>query len=118
MRNQQFEVGQKVTCVIGSNRGSKFIIEDVLKDSYSCTMVGDESGKRYGFNDNHLREVLEYKVIRDSEGKYYNARLDKFQDHFHFDCLRDKSFVDLMMQYMDNCTVESYELVEVQEGER
>jgi hypothetical protein len=57
MMNKNFKVGQKVICTFGSNKGKEFIIEAILKDSYSCSLV-DGDGKYYEYNDNTLKAGL------------------------------------------------------------
>lgn len=60
--NVKFKKDQRVVCTWGSNKGKEFIIEVVLKDGYSCSMVGGdevkyEHKKYYAYDDNKLEEV-------------------------------------------------------------
>lgn len=51
----QFIVGQTVICILGFNKGRKFIIKEVTETGYTCVRADKIDGKEYYFNDQWLQ---------------------------------------------------------------
>lgn len=55
--NIKFKVGQKVECIMGYNKGKRFIIIEKNNDAYGLKSVDSNDSKTYQYNDEWLELV-------------------------------------------------------------
>lgn len=54
----KFKVGQEIECVLGYNKGKRFIIVKILKGGmYSMKSTDKNDEKYYGYSDEWLKDV-------------------------------------------------------------
>lgn len=56
-QNVLFNVGDKVVCTWGTNKGKVFIIELIMKESYSCSLADKSDNKYYEYTDSTLEKA-------------------------------------------------------------
>lgn len=54
--NKKFKVGQKVECIMGYNKGKRFIITEKMSNGmYGCKSVDKNDKKGYQYTDEWLK---------------------------------------------------------------